>query len=63
MLRASVDALLAADASRPSGAELAALAAQIEVERSRLTALDHVMIAELDERQLAGDSDARRPPT
>ena len=55
MLRAAVDALLDADASRPSGSELAALAAEIEVERCRLTAVDQVVIAELDERQLAGD--------
>jgi hypothetical protein len=55
MLRTAVDALLDADASRPSGSELAALSAAIEVERSRLTAVDQVVIAELDERQLAGD--------
>lgn len=55
LLGAAVDRLLEADLSMPTGAVLAGVFAELETQRRKLDAVDHAMLAALDERGLAGD--------
>jgi hypothetical protein len=55
MLRAAVDALQSADASRASATELVAELVAIETERRRLEAVDQRLLAQVEEQPLAGE--------
>lgn len=55
MLRAAVDLLLEADVGEATGVELAGLVAEIEAQHRRLSAVDHVVVAQLEQCQLAGE--------
>ncbi|MGI8679842.1 MAG: DUF222 domain-containing protein [Jatrophihabitans sp.] len=54
-LRNAVDRLLAADLARLSSVEVTAVVTELEVQRRRLTAVEHELTAELNERAIAGD--------
>ena len=54
-LRCAVDQLLGADLTVPAGAELVEAFAAIETQRRRLAAVDHVLLAALEDRGLAGE--------
>jgi Domain of unknown function (DUF222) len=55
LVQAGVDALLAANLSRVSGDEVVALLSGLEVQRRRLQALDHAVVAEAGVRGTAGE--------
>src|SRR5690349_24689071 len=54
-LAAAVDALLGCELSVEAAPEVAESCARLEVQRRRLVAVDHSMIAELRERGIAGE--------
>src|SRR6478672_7106499 len=54
-LCAAVDELLECELSTESAGDLAGLFAEFEVQRRRLEAVDHVLIAQLAETRLAGE--------
>ncbi len=54
-LRAGVDALLSTELSTLSAVEVTALMSALEVERRRLEAVDHRVVAEAAERGIAGE--------
>ena len=54
-LRAALDTLLAADLSRLGGAEVLEVLEAVEAQRRRLAAVDQVLLAEVEQRGLAGE--------
>lgn len=60
-LRAAVDGLLGTDLTYLAGAEVVELLAGLEVQRRRLAALDHAVLAQVEERRLAGEYAAANP--
>src|SRR5579875_1605263 len=61
-MRADVDVLLSADLTSLSSTELTGLVADLEMQRRRLEAVDHRLLAEVADRGLAGDFGATSAP-